>query len=123
MARPRKLDDVKAVGEIIAAYKANPKPTLSGLARALKIHPDTLYRNMDREDDIGDLLMDAYLYMVEMHEEKLYEKGAVGSIFWLKCLKKYITFKDTPDESIKTPNLNFTYEIVDKTRRPHDEDV
>jgi hypothetical protein len=111
----RKLSDINEVKKIVEEYKLNTKPTLSGLARALGIHPDTLYRNSDRDDEIGDILVDTYLWLIQKHEEALWDsKNYVSHIFWLKCLKKHMTFKENVD-SEKIDKIHFTYEVVDKT--------
>jgi len=113
----RKLSDVKKVTALVNEFKKKDKPTLAGLARALSIHPDTLYRNIDREDKIGELLLDTYLWMVEKHEEALWDsKNYVAHIFWLKCLKKHITFKENKDIDTQD-KIHLTYEIVERTSK------
>jgi hypothetical protein len=119
MARPRDLNNVEEVREIVNRYLQTDRPTQSGLARMLRIHRDTLYRNIDREDDIGDILMDAYLYIVQKHEEHLYDSSCGGSIFYLKTLKKHFTFKEN-DEVINKP-IDLTFRIIDKREENTDD--
>jgi len=88
----KKLTDIEAVKKKVDEFKQNKKPTLAGLCRMLKVAPNTLYRAMDDEDEVGDLLMDAYLYLVQMHEEGLYNASCYGHAFWLRSIRKYIDF-------------------------------
>lgn len=118
MARPRQLNDVKLVKDSIDDYLSHVKyPTLTGVSRILGIHPDTLYRNIDREDDIGDLLLDVYLRIVEAHETGLWDRSCAGHIFFLKCLKKHITFRenDNPNDAPSKPT-EFTFKILEKEK-------
>lgn len=113
--RPRKLtvEDLPRIKEIIDKHLQKTNPTFTELSRLLKIHPDTLYRNTDREDEIGELLLDAYLYIAQKHEENLYNSGCAGSIFRLKTLKKHLRFNEEKEVN-EDNNINLTFNVVDK---------
>lgn len=112
----RKWDEhnIEELKKRIDEFKLLKRPTLSGLSRLLEIHPDTLYRNTDREDGVGDILLDAYLWLVQQHEEALWDSKNYGAhIWWLKTLKKHITFNENHDP-LMPEEIHFTYELVKK---------
>jgi hypothetical protein len=101
MSRVKILTSETQAQELVDSYIANnpDTPTISGLILHLGFRSlDTLWKYMDKEDDIGDILTSAYLYIVNKHESKLFDKACVGSIFWLKSIRKCgFTFNKTED--------------------------
>ena len=97
-------------------FKELKKPTVAKLCRELKFaQRKSLYEYMSRDDEVGKAILDAWLYILEKHEERLYERSPTGSIFYLKCMSwngwEYI---DTPtDTSDKTEPTKITIEVVD----------
>jgi len=91
MTPKRKLKDPKLVKAKIDGYLLDNKtPTLSGLMLALGVRTlNTLYRYMDEDKAIGKLISEAYLKIVDYHEKRLFDKGCVGSIFYLKSVRRF----------------------------------
>jgi hypothetical protein len=109
--RPKLLNDLEKISAIVCEYKKDPRPTIAGLCRRLEVCPDTLYSKMKDEDEIADKLMEAYTHLVETHEARLHDKSCVGSIFYLKTLKRFgYEFKENSvvDNSVKDHNITIT---------------
>jgi hypothetical protein len=116
MARPRVLNDLKKIKSVVAEYKKDPKPTISGLCIALSCSPNTLYSAMALGDEISDELEDAYNYLIFAHEKQLWEKTPVAHIFYLKCIKRfgYQWREQSEDISEVNTQTKFIFEIVEK---------
>jgi len=119
MATPFKLTK-KIVEPIVKEFITKDKPTKAGLLRQLKCCQDTLYRAIDRIDhqdpeqrEVAKLLREALLYITEKHEERLYDKQCVGSIFYLKAVCKMVDYRERHEEP-KTDDKKITLEIIDK---------
>lgn len=113
----RKLNNVSEVRKVVDEYKTDTKPTLAGLMRLLGVrHYSTLANYIKGDNEIGDLLKDAYLHLVECHEKRLWDKGsATSSIFYLKTIRQLgLRFRDFDDESKETKPANIRFEIVSK---------
>ena len=112
-------NDIEFVRSVVRDYLNNPMPTLAGLAKDLGMAYNSLYKYLEADNEIGDLLMQCYYYYVQKHEEGLYGKSVNGHIFALHCLKKYITFKefyrdlDLEDEINKPKDHKLIIEVVD----------
>jgi hypothetical protein len=89
---------------------------------------NTIYNWMDKEDqneDIADMIKEAYIHIVSCHEEKLFKPQCTGSIFALKCINKLgFKFNDgaANSENNNKP-LNYTFTVVDKKPEPKDEQI
>lgn len=83
--RPLSYDSPESLSEAITAYFAeNARPTLAGLALALKIDRQTLYNYADKEDYF-DIIKAARDKVAAVYEERLiYENNPTGVIFALK---------------------------------------
>lgn len=89
MARPKLLTDASSVKSIVDEYIKQDKPTLSGLVLKLGLKTlNSLWLYMDEDSEIGDLLTDAYLHIINVHETRLFDKVCVGSLFWLKTVRR-----------------------------------
>ncbi len=110
----KKLTNLEDVKKIVEEYLKLTKPTLSGLCRKFKVTWNTLYRAMDEENEIGEHLRDAYMFLVQKHEEGLYEKICSGHMFWLRSIRKYIDFSDN-DTVLDQSNISkrFTLQIIE----------
>ena len=93
-------------------------PTSSSLLRYIGLKsPCSLYVNMDRDDDCGDLLKEAYNHIIEFHETRLCgEKNCTNSIFLIKTYKRLgWSFRDDfVDTSVSSKSGPIVFEIVEK---------
>lgn len=124
MPRPRVLNDLQFVKDVVAEYKTDLKPTEAGLCRRLKCCPNTIKAALKIDDDIADEIQDAYTYLVESHESHLWEKGNQGAhIFRLKSLRQLgYDFRDTWNNEIVIPNGNNDHKlIIEVIREPKTE--
>lgn len=86
MAAPQPKYNTEELQKKIDQYfESNPdKPTVTGLAYFLGFESrQSLYDYKNREDS-SYTIKKAVLRIESKHEEKLYEHGSSGSIFWLK---------------------------------------
>lgn len=86
--RPPIWTDPIELKELIFEYftsgKGKERPTLAGLARALKIDRQTLY-NYAKKDEFFDIIKEARQRVEEAYEDRLlYESTPTGVIFALK---------------------------------------
>jgi len=110
--RPLLFDTPEKLLEAISAYfdKA-PRPTLAGLAVALKIDRQTLY-NYKARDKYFDMIKSATDRVEAIYEERLiYENQPTGVIFALKNMgwrdKTETGFTDNEGNDVK-PQIVFT---------------
>lgn len=77
---------------------------------------DSLHKNMDRDDVIGDILSTAYNKAVALHEEHLFKPTVVGSIFFLKACKRngFDCYSDNPESKPTSPDLRIELEVVER---------
>jgi len=114
MAGKRKLTNLEEVKSIVKEYKNNPKPTLVELCQALKIVPLTLYSYMDRDDEMAEVLIDGWQYLIGCHEKALWEKNPVSHMFYLKTIKRF-GYRFNDQESVDlSPPTKVTIEVIDK---------
>lgn len=115
MSRKPSLSDVKTTRAAVDEFKEDKTPTLAGLMRLLKLKSiHTLYSYLDKDTDIGDIMKEAYLHIIEMHEKKLYGSSAAGSIFALKNYRKLgFEYRDNHEEIAAKTKFEFSYNIVD----------
>ena len=86
MATPKPKYNIEELQEKIDEYfESNPeKPTVTGLAYFLGFESrQSLYDYKDRPES-SYTIKKAVLKIESKHEERLYENGSTGSIFWLK---------------------------------------
>ena len=106
-----KLTDLRAIKSTVEQYKKDEKPTFVGLCRMLKCTPNTIYRAMERGDDIAYELRDAWSYLIETWEKKLYSSQPTPAIFYLKTIRRFdLSWRDTPPPETPVVNPN---EVVD----------
>ena len=66
-------------------FESNPeKPTITGLAYFLGFESRQSLYDYKAKEDSSYTIKRAVLFIESMHESKLYEGSATGSIFWLK---------------------------------------
>lgn len=66
-------------------FETNPdKPTVTGLAYFLGFESRQSLYDYKSKEDTSYTIKKAVLKIESKHEERLYENGATGSIFWLK---------------------------------------
>jgi hypothetical protein len=112
-----KLDEIKPK---IDAFLKLDKPTRAGLIRMLGCCQMTLHRASERLDgdneeasEVALLLRNALIYIAEKHEERLYDKGCVGSIFYLKSLSKYLDYREYSEEDQNDKqDMKLTIEVI-----------
>ncbi len=86
MARPYSLTDPVEVQRMVDEYfEDNDHPTITGLARALGFKErKSMPVNAARNDEIGDIVSDAYMRVEEFYEKHLLTSKPTGAIFALK---------------------------------------
>ena len=113
--------NLPALRKIIAEFITSETPTIAGLIRKCKLHDyNQFHFYMKEKGEIGELFSDAYMYMVQTHEERLFNKGAaVNSIFTLKCLRKLgVSYREmSPEETDDKgkDGTKLTIEVVSKS--------
>jgi len=109
-----KLTNITEVKKFCNDFKKMEKPTLAGLCRKLKVSAHTFYNKLDRDDEIGHELRDAYMYLIERHEEGLWGTKPVPHMFYLKTIGKLgFRFKEDDPITEATPkNVDVNINIV-----------
>jgi hypothetical protein len=84
--RPPHYKTVEELQSAINDYfeGAPEKPTVTGLALELGFLDRSSLYNYKERKEFSDTIKRAVLKIESKHEERLYENGATGSIFWLK---------------------------------------
>jgi len=116
ITKPFKLT-AEEIKPIIETFITLEKPTRARLLRLLGCCDKTLYRTLDRDDEASALISNALLYIAEKHEERLFDSGAAGSIFWLKANSRLIQFRDDykyHDDTTNVGEYDIKEEIVEK---------
>lgn len=114
MARPRLVSDPKKVRKIVDEYCELEKPTKAKLLMMLGITQRTMYTYLSHEDEIAELIQEALLYLTHKHEERLYDRNAAGSIFFLKTLRKFIDFKEHNPLNNDDGDIKLTIKVREK---------
>lgn len=112
----KKLTDPNKVKKVVDEFCKLEKPTFSKLLMELGIAQRSYYNYLDKNDEISDHLMRASLYMVNKHEEGLYDKNVAGHIFFLKCFKKVITFRENDTILEGTGEIKVTANVIRKEK-------
>ena len=86
MARPRIYDTPEELQEAIEAYfEQNPeRPTVSGMAVALGFADRSSMYDYAKDERFSYTIKHAISRIEAIHENRLFEPGSTGSIFWLK---------------------------------------
>lgn len=115
MATPKPKYTVKELQDKIDEYFAsNPdKPTITGLAHFLGFESRQSLYDYKERDESSYTIKRAVLFIESMHEAKLYEGSATGSIFWLKN-------RDWKDKQETDLNLNTLPKLEVEVVKPNE---
>lgn len=114
---PRKYPEMTKDLELkLKEFKRGTKPTVAGLCRTLGFATrKSLYEYMVRDDEVGREILDAWMSILQSHEERLYEKSCTGSIFYLKNMRfGGWSYSDYPTDEDGNNPFKLAIEVIDR---------